>query len=179
MKRVYFSGLDSVVECVYIGETLSTNFSESEIFVNPETITYMAGKVVIISNPEYDLDKIETLRMNGNIIISRVSIGNLKPSPYILRLDMGIIWNGRTIDWPGDGDISESVDLDFISESSCVPLIRFPKILKVPHYKLSDSTGNLTYLGWALQQVGQNIKESVFSDLDLFKTGKINPAWSM
>lgn len=179
MKRVYFSGLASVVECVYIDETVSTNLSESEILVNPEKVSYMAGKVVIISVPDYPLEKIEILKMNGNTIIPRVKIGDMPVCPYVIRPENRLIWNGRVISWPGDEDISEYVDLDFISESSSIPLVRFPKIPDIPHYKLTDSLGNLTYLGWALHQVGQNMKESVFTDLDLLKTGKVNPAWSV
>jgi len=36
-----------------------------------------------------------------------------------------------------------------------------------------DSYGNLTVLGWALQQVGINLVSGAFTDLDIVKTEKI------
>ena len=55
-------------------------------------------------------------------------------------------------------------------------MLYFPKInsIKAGNLKAMDAFGNLTAAGWASQQVGINlVKGSVFSNLDIIKTGKV------
>jgi hypothetical protein len=48
----------------------------------------------------------------------------------------------------------------------------FPKLQEVG--AVMDDYGNLTSLGWVLQQVGVNIKtDTPFKDMDVIKSGKV------
>lgn len=157
--------VSAIVEAVYLSESLTGQTGKANIQVNPsESITYLVGKTIIISDPNYPEKKVKSLVENGNHVLLRVPIGNYPVTPYILRVDFGVMWNGQVID-----------DIEELEESILVilnkyqqPELYFPKI---KGYK-GDSE-HLSWLGWALHQVGQNIKEGTrFKDLDLLKLKK-------
>lgn len=171
---IYLSSLESIIESVYLEDSLSGKIGECNVFVNPENIRYLTSKTVIITIPDYDLDKIKTLLDNGCKIISRVyyDIPEIELSPYILRLNYGIMWNGKIIreDYRGTRSLIDTSDVTYDSDTET---LYFPQIYNESAI-VKDNWGNLTSLGWALQQVGVNIKEDTpFVNLDIIKTGKV------
>ena len=173
---IYFSGLDSVIESIYLGEDLGNKVGECDIFVNPDRVSYIAEKVVIISTPTYSYDNIESLLGNGNKVISRVKVSGGSESedriifqPYIMRVCGNILFSGLMVPY------SDSLLRDHCTYDPDTCTLYFPKLNvndgEMPD--LEDSNGNLSYLGWALHQVGQNIGERRFMDLDIVKLKKL------
>lgn len=174
---IYFTGLDSFIEAVYLeSEGLETRVGHSNIHVNPDNTTYLTGKTIIINILDYPKEKIQELLKNRCIVISRVScdIPEVLVQPYILRPNFYIMWNGKQLGWEGSsfqefqeyivGEDHCSLDFENIS-------IYLPKIKGCGG--VMDSLGNMTCLGWALQQIGVNIKiDTPFVDLDIIKTKK-------
>ena len=180
--------LDIIAEVVYLGEEFCDTFPGSKIFVNPPNPSYIVRKVVILNTPGYPLEKIKVLYENQCSVISRVIIQGADHylsdlAPYIRRPYFDISWNGRVIgtsEWKAlreRGEQQWTLDLPDYK-------LYFPKIIKdndTPNYEipLTDEGGkNLTWLGWLLWQVGieegNGDGDSVFHDLDLIKTKKMD-----
>ena len=146
-----------------------------DIFVNPENIKYLIGKLVIINSIEYPIENIKTLLENNCRVISRIhfDIEGIEIRPYILKLNFNIIWNGKYV--------SKFFDFnDLFLEDMCEfdinkQILYFPKIDKQElQIKAIDEFGNLSVLGWVLQQVGINLKtDTPFCNMDIIKTKKI------
>lgn len=173
---IYLEGLESVVECIYLNEELDNRVSSCNVFVNPENIKYLTGKTVIINVGDYPKEKIEQLVKNGCRVISRVytDIENVEVRPYILRINTNIQWNGRVVtNYVEFTDLLDETNECEFSVDDYV--LYFPKIssIKPGNPRAMDSYGNLTSIGWALQQVGVNLVDSAFTDLDIIKTEKI------
>ena len=170
---IYFSGLDSIIESIYLDDNITNKLGTSNIFVNPENVKYIIGKIIIINTCDYPEEKINTLLSNNCKIISRVYINNSKVDihPYILKLNFNIMWNGKVI---GDySTLDEILDNDECSFNINDNTLYFPKINN-NKLKTKDTFGNLTAIGWVLQQVGVNIKsDTPFINLDIIKTGKV------
>ncbi len=169
---IYLEGLESIIESVYLNDRLSDKIGECKVLVNPGNIKYLTGRTIILTgNKEYPEEKISKLYDNGCKIISRTYTSNpkIEVQPYILRLSFGIMWNGRIINTCLDtSDLLDSEDIVYKSG-----VLYFPKIYD-PTISICDSYGNLNCIGWALQQVGMNIKtDTPFVNLDILKTGKI------
>ena len=173
---IYFNGIESIIESTYLRESLGENIKESGIFVNPENITYLTGKSVVITNPQYPFSAIKVLLKHRNIVISRVALEEEEGeegiiyNPYIVRPEWGMIWNGEVIREQVNttGELS-----DHVSYSPESLTCYFPKLLKTT-IPLVDGRGNLTGIGWALHQVGLKISPmSAFQDLDVLKTKKM------
>ena len=81
------------------------------------------------------------------------------------------MWNGEILtQFSGTRSLIDSGNVRYDDETG---RLYFPKIYD-PEIDIVDAYGNLTSLGWALQQVGINIKtDTAFTKLDLMKTGKI------
>lgn len=173
---IYLEGLESIVECIYLNEELDNKVSSCDVFVNPENIKYLTGKTIIINVENYSRDNIDTLLKNGCRVISRTYSDQegVEVRPYILRVNSNIQWNGRVIkDFENFTDLlSETNDCEFSIDDY---ILYFPKIesVKSGDRRAMDSYGNLTGLGWALQQVGINLVSGAFTDLDIVKTKKI------
>ena len=168
---IYFDGISSVLESVYLNERLGNKSSGCNVFVNPENTTYIAGKIVIINTTDYPEEKLKELLRNGCKVISRVYNDNpeVMVHPYILRVDTNIQWNGRELIGGKPKEVLENGLMDYDSG-----VCYFPKLPAVDKKDIVDPYGNLTIFGWALQQVGQNILPgSEFSNLDLVKTKKV------
>lgn len=172
---IYFNGLCSIIESTYLREQVGDGIKDSTIFVNPENITYLAGKTVIITDPSYPFSALSTLLKHRNIVISRVALEEgtgegIIYNPYIIRPEWGMMWNGEVID--KQVNTFEEI-LDHITYSSETLTCYFPKLLKTS-IPLTDGRGNLTGIGWALHQVGLEISPlSAFQDLDVVKTKKM------
>ena len=171
---IYFSGLDSIIESIYLNDEIDNKIGSCEVFINPDNVKYIIGKTVIINLCDYPNDKINILNSNGCHIISRVynSRDDIEVQPYILRLNFSIMWNGRFI------DTCDSLD-SLLDKDKCTydlenKILYFPKIKNIKQsLKVEDEYKNLTVFGWALQQVGVNLKNStVFENLDIIKTKK-------
>lgn len=164
---VYFSDLNSVIESIYLSENICDKIGSCNIFVNPDNITYLVRKVVIINKLDYPDKNIDSLLKNNCEIISRIKLNrdDVKFHPYIIYPNFSIIWNGDTVDLMSDVITNCNFDIENMK-------LYFPKI-KVDTMRV-DEEGNLTALGWALQQVGINIKKDTpFVDLDVIKTKKL------
>lgn len=173
---IYFNGLESVIESVYLTDDLDNKIGGCDVFINPDNVKYLTGKVVIINSVSYPDSNIDILSSNGCHIISRTfrDREDVEVQPYILRLNFEVMWNGIVLEDLGDTELDTLLDKDICKYDILSGILYFPKIYEVGRYKTSDTYGNLTALGWALQQVGINIKKStVFENLDILKTGKI------
>ena len=170
---IFLDGLNSIIESIYLGEEISNKLGNSTIFVNPGNVKYVIGKIVIINELNYPSEKIETLLNNNCKLISRVYIDNqnIELAPYILKLDFNIMWNGRVLNnFDTMNKILEEDDCAFDVSSG---VLYFPKMSYIPREAV-DEKGNLSSLGWVLQQTGVNIKEDTpFKNLDILKTKKI------
>lgn len=168
------NGIESYIEAAYLGEHMTKKSVNSTIYVNPKETSYIIGKTVIINNPKYD--KLESLKNKRNHIISRVRFDDptIEFSPYIMRVDFSVIWNGDVLQYDGDDNFSDWIgDVPDLEETAPTKLF-FPKVEKVGKDILYDQEGNLTAIGWVLHQVGMNVdKKSPYQDLDLLKTAKI------
>ena len=171
---IYLEGLGSVIESIYLGEEISNKVGNCNIFVNPENVKYLIGKTVIINICEYSEVNLKQLVENKCHIISRVFIDSpdVEIRPYILRICPQVMWNGRVI--------KEPMTLDNILECGYCEFdtdefrLYFPKFTGCTDLVPVDEYGNLSVLGWVLQQVGINITtKTPLTDLDLIKTGKI------
>lgn len=177
--------LNSIIEAVYLSEDVSVKVAESNIYVNPENPTYIINKVVIINFANYPLDKIKILLRNRCKVISRINLdysvsnNEVEFQPYILRPCFDVMWNGKSY---CINNISELEDI-MSDNNNCWDVdfpdyrIFFPKLIvnddSIKSY-LCDKYGNLTGIGWLLQQVGVNIsKDTMFNDLDIIKTKKL------
>lgn len=174
---IYFEGLNSIIESVYLEEPLGNKLSSCKVFINPENITYLVGKTIIINKVSYPAEKIDTLLRNNCKIISRVWLDSdrVEIQPYILRINFNVMWNGRDIDDPEGNLILRLFEKDLCNYSLDEQVLYFPRV-NISHSSdlIIDSYGNLTGLGWALQQVGENIKtDTPFCNLDLIKSKKV------
>lgn len=171
---IYLEGLGSVIESIYLGEELSNKVGNCNIFVNPENVKYLIGKTVIINICEYPESYLKQLIENKCHIISRVFIDNedIEIRPYILRICPQVMWNGRFIQDPMTFDnILECGYCEFDTDEFT---LYFPKFTSCIDRSPADPYGNLSVLGWVLQQVGINITtKTPLTDLDLIKTRKI------
>ena len=171
------SYLWNIVEAIYPEEEFDPSVS-SNIHVNPNNPTYLIDKTIILSSPSYPTEKIKILQRNRCKIISRVvipGVDDIEISPYILRPCFEVLWNGQEISidsWERFIDQEDDYWLFKLPDYK----LYFPKIIGGEVLEeTKDEGGNLTWLGWLLHQVGQNIKEdSVFLNLDLLKTKKMD-----
>lgn len=189
---IYFSGLDSIIESLYLDECLGDKLGSCKIFINPVNISYLTGKVIIINKLRYPQTYVAELINNGNKVISRVFTDNNKVDfePYILRPIFNLVWGGdevmvteediREMDEDNSDKLTEKL-LDRILESCSYISDRnklfFPKLIGKGVNKIAmDDKGNLTAIGYSLQQVGVNIikADTPFLDMDILKTKKLS-----
>ena len=145
---IYFEGLESIAESIYLDENLDNRSGNCNIFVNPENIGYLVGKTIIINTLNYPESKIQKLLENRCKIISRVKINDerIEFCPYILRVCMGISWNGIDLDeFPRLG-LSTLFEEELCSFSTSDYVLHFPRISS--RTNTNDEDGNLTALGW-------------------------------
>jgi hypothetical protein len=177
MNSVYYgNGLDAFIEAIYLQEEIDPSVG-SLIHVNPKNPTYITGKIVIINTADYSMDKIMTLVRNKCKVISRTSepgeCQGVEVCPYILRPCFDVIWNGRMKEINTHAELDKFLEGDEDEWSMTFPdyKLYFPKLTIWDKKIVVDEYGNLTGLGWILQQTGVNLIEGTpFNDLDLVKT---------
>ena len=177
---VFESGIDSFIEAAYLGVPVTTRGLEGFVNVNPSSFRYLMGKVAVINNPDYPIENIRWMLENDIKVISRISNPLVECDPYILRIEFKVMWNGDVIHYVPGSTYSDILNvLKINSEVEPVntdqPMRVFlPKIEGIPENILLDTLGNLTGLGWAMHQVGINVRRDLpYQDLDLYKTKKI------
>ncbi len=167
---IYLEGIESLIESIYLEDNISDQPGGCNVFVNPGNIKYLTGKTIILNIKNYPEEKISQLTKNGCKIISRVyrDLPNIEVQPYILRINFGIVWNGKIVeDFRNFSDLLLKKTYEYQDG-----VLYFPKVF-TGNNKSVDEYGNLNCLGWALQQVGVNIKtDTPFMNLDIVKTGK-------
>lgn len=151
---IRLNGLPSILESIYLDEPLTARLQDIGIEVNPVTLKYLSGKLVIINSRDYVLGPD---RGYGNTIISRISgIPGTKYAPYLPRVYPRIMWNGMTI------GPDQDIDDYYIYESGT---------LYVPKIRDYQETGSdLDWLGYLEYQVGYNFwPDPKYQDLDILK----------
>ena len=106
---VLLTGLDSVIESLYLKERLTNQSKSGNILINPVNVTYTTGKTIVINHKYYPLDWIKQLVKNRNKVITRLNF-NIPGSifdPYILRINDNILSSGEYIDLIGEGFYQE------------------------------------------------------------------------
>lgn len=161
---IYYDGdIGSIIESVYLRETLDEHLSVSNIVVNPANPQYIFCKIVIINDPTYQ--QFDILKEHGCKIITRIEGLPGEYCPYIIRPDMMIQWNGEIIESDKNyQDICKEILEDHLKYDD--GKLYFPKII-------SSDIPLGSALSWALHQVGiEYFKDSRFQDLDLLKLCK-------
>jgi hypothetical protein len=179
---IYFEGINSIIEGIYLGEIVSNKIASCNIFVNPINVSYLIGKTVVINDANYDIDKVDTLIRNNCAVIARIELPGLSKdllhqiefSPYIMRIDFDIMWNGKVVETLHEG-ISELIDNDLVEYVIEDHKLYFPKIYNLQEDIMKDKSNNLTGIGWALHQVGVNmLTDTEIKDLDILKSKKVD-----
>ena len=148
--------LPSITESLYLGINYTDSPRDYNIIVNPENVTYLIRKCVIINDHNYPESNINILLGNGCSIISRIYYdrSDIKFSPYLFRYNSRIVWNGESgISWSFNSGILH------MSKPSSKDL-RFGK------------QGESDYLGYLAHQVGVHVYPGPYQDLDLVKIKK-------
>ena len=176
---IYFEGLDSVIESIYLDDELGNKVGDCSVFINPENTRYLIGKVVIINSLSYPSSKVIELLDNGNTVVRRIKPEDAELEdgvllqPYILRYNGKIQYSGKEI---RESEELSNLDIlrDYCSLDSETGVLYFPKLLNPGYSRVLDREGNLSSLGWALQEIGVNIKKDTrFRNLDILKLKKI------
>jgi hypothetical protein len=175
---IYLSGLDSIIESIYLSDLISTQIGKAQIFVNPnQRLKYLTNKTIIITNNDYSVDYINQLVDGGNKVISRVyfNTDKVEIQPYIIRINDKIRFNGREITEDSIEKIDDILLKGYGEYDEKEKRLYFPKIkiMDKETEPYMDQYGNLTGLGWALHQVGVNMKEGPLVNLDLLKLKKV------
>lgn len=165
---ILFSGLDSVLESIYTDNQLTERMSNVDILVNPESITYLTGKICILTKKHKNLD---LLGRNGNTIITRVRCNEgpgIIYDPYIPKVFSRIVWNGDYVRALTKGTYDK---IEF-SYNTYTGILSYPKPRE--YFQEREETGELNSFGYLLYQLGENLfQDSVFQDIDLIKIGKL------
>jgi hypothetical protein len=169
---VYFSGLESVIESIYLEDRLGNKVGECDVFVNPTNTKYLVGKTIIINSLTYPENEINILLGNGNKVVTRISVDvpGIIFQPYIIRVSSRLMYNGK--------EVSGKVEIGDLLRDYCFydNTLYFPK-LNPKYYPVLDLAGNLTGIGWALHQVGVLVKDDLeFKNLDIIKLKKFSPS---
>ena len=70
---IHYTGIESIIESIYLEESIEFKAGRSNIEVNPTGgMDYIVGKTVILSNLSYTEEFIENLVKNRNKVYSRV-----------------------------------------------------------------------------------------------------------
>lgn len=164
---ILLTNLDSIIESLYLNIPLTNKFRDSKIIVNPENITYLVGKTIVINRFSYSNEDINILIKNNNKIVSRLFSNDSRINfiPYFPRMCSKIFWNGEYVKFLNE-DIYENVDYVFDGES-----LFYPKCKE--YLNILGEHSDCNALGYLLYQLGENIyQETPFIDLDIVKIGK-------
>ena len=163
---VLLTGLDSIIESLYLDERLTEHSRDGNILVNPVSISYVINKVIIINHKYYPIDNIKILLNNRNKVITRVNyeVDGVKYDPYLLRINDSIRISNEKINI-----INENSYMLVEHKFDGVNLY-YPKPISFYDHYLS---GDLTVLGYLMYQLGCDISDvkddTIFSNLDIIK----------
>lgn len=163
---VLMTGLDSIIESLYLKEELTSKQKLGNIIVNPVNTTYLINKTIIINHKYYPSSYIDELIDNRNIIISRFDINDDRVivDPYELRINDNIQVLGNEIEVVNE-DMYENINHVFDGK-----VLYYPKPKRYFEYYFN---GDLTVLGYLIYQLGcdvSSISKSEFLNLDIIKT---------
>lgn len=163
---VLMTGLDSIVESLYLKDNLTYLSKSASILVNPVS-SYISKKVIVINRKNYPLSYVDELIDNKNIVISRFDIGrkDVLVHPYELRMNESIMPLGKKVEVISD-DTYDKVDHIFDIEDM---KLYYPKPIKCLDYQVN---GSLTIIGYLSYQLGYDISDIVdaeFRHLDVIK----------
>lgn len=161
---VLMTGLDSIIESLYLKENLTNKVKIGNIIVNPVS-TYLVNKTVIINKKYYPFEYIDELISNKNIIISRFNLDrdDIIFDPYELRINNNIMCLGKNINLVNEHMYE---NINHIFDGTC---LYYPKPKKYYEYHYN---GSLTVLGYLLYQLGcdvSKISKTEFLNLDVIK----------
>lgn len=149
---ILLTGLDSVIESLYLEEELTDKNRDTNILVNPVDVTYKFGKTVIINHKYYQTDKLLKLVRNKNKVYSRVDYGidGVKYCPYNHRINFNIIPSGEVVNLVNEYNYHE-VDHYYKNGILYYPTPR----IYYDYYVGKD----MTALGYLLVQLGCDVSE--------------------
>lgn len=160
------TGLDSIIESLYLMDELTCSSKSCNILVNPMS-SYVVGKTVIINISSYPESYINELLCNNNTVISRFEVNNDRVivDPYELRMNDSIIPLGKKIDLINE-EIYDKVYHIFDKDEM---KLYYPKPTKCLNYCVGN---NLTVIGYLAYQLGfpiNDISDTRFTNLDVIK----------
>lgn len=162
---VLLTGLDSVIESLYLKERLTNQSKSGNILINPVNVTYTTGKTIVINHKYYPLDWIKQLVKNRNKVITRLNF-NIPGSifdPYILRINDNILSSGEYVDLIGEGFYQE-VEYKFDGTKLYYPIPR-----SFYDHHLGDSLTALGYLSFQLGCDISDVCDSLYKNLNVIK----------
>lgn len=160
---VLMTGLDSVIESLYLKEELSSKMRDCNIVVNP-TSSFVANKTVVINSKYYPTEYIDELIENRNTVISRINMHDdrIILDPYELRINDNIRPLGNPVSVVNEY-LYENIDHHFTNG-----ILYYPKPLAYYDYM---SGRNLTVLGYLLYQLGCRMNEvPEYVEFDVIKS---------
>lgn len=160
---ILITGLDSIIESIYLREELTCSSKSSNIVVNPVS-SYIVRKTIIINSINYPTNLIDEL-IGHNTIISRFDIGDdrVMIDPYELRMNERIIPLGKKVNFINE-DMYDKVDHLYDREDG---ILYYPKPMKCMNYCVGSE---LTVLGYLAYQLGYPVKSATkFTNLDVIK----------
>lgn len=161
------TGLDSIIESLYLKEKLTHSVKLNGLLVNPVS-SYITRKTVIISLKSYPIDYIRELLDNGNTVISRFKVDDDRVilDPYELRMNENIIPLGKKVNLINE-EIYDKIDHIFDAENE---MLYYPKPIRFMDCIMN---GDLTVIGYLAYQLGCKLSDFnhpiQFDHLDIIK----------
>lgn len=150
---IRLDGIPSILEGIYLGETLTHKLQEITVEVNPVLLRHVTRKTVIINQRDY---QIPSDLGYGNTIITRTrDVKGAIYQPYLPRILKGVQWNGMIVN-----SEEEAFKACYYDHG----ILYFPKIRGY-----TCDRPDLDWLGYIQYQIGYNFYDSPFRDLDLLK----------
>jgi hypothetical protein len=163
---ILITGLDSIIESLYLKDDLTSNSKKANILVNPVG-SYVIGKTIIINLKGYSSSRITELLDNKNTVICRFDTDDDRVivDPYELRMNESIMPLGMKINLINE-EIYDKVNHIYDSDNR---ILYYPKPIKCMDYHVD---GKLTLLGYLAYQLGYSIddvSDTKFNHLDVIK----------
>lgn len=162
---ILLTGLDSVIESLYLDEQLTDMNRDTNILVNPVDVTYKFGKTVIINHKYYQTDKLLKLVSNKNKVYSRINYGidGVKYCPYNHRINFKVVPSGEEVNLINEFNYNE---VDHYYKNG---ILYYPTPKFYYDYYMND---DMTVLGYLLIQLGcdvSEVNESMNKNYDVIK----------
>lgn len=161
---ILLTGLDSIIESLYLDERLTEYSREGDILVNPVSITYVVNKTIIINHKNYPIDNIKYLLLK-NKVISRIDFGldGVIVNPYLLRINKNIISSNEKVNIINE-NLYSKVEHKFDGTN-----LYYPRPMSFYDHKFGSE---LTVIGYLMYQLGcdiSDVKDPIFKNLDIIK----------